>query len=240
MREILKRIIGLSPWPLTLNEKYDRQTKAVISKVCERNSNCIDIGCFKGEILKLMIRFAPEGRHIAFEPIPDEYQLLKNKFSDKADIYPFAIGNENKETIFNYVTSNPTYSGLKKRQYKREENVKEITIQVRPLDQVVLIDLPIQLIKIDVEGGEFDVLKGAVNTLARWRPYLIFEHGKGGSDVYGVQPGDVYDFLTNDLQYRICLMSDFLQNEQTKGFSKSAFTQQYEQELNCYFLAIGK
>src|SRR5688572_21730182 len=76
VRELLKKLIRLWPWPLTVNERYDRQTKSIIKKVCESNSICIDVGCYKGEILERMIASAPLTRHIAFEPIPDQYQFL--------------------------------------------------------------------------------------------------------------------------------------------------------------------
>ena len=225
------------PWPLTLNERYDRQTEAIIKKVCKPDSVCIDVGCYKGEILALMMKYAPNVRHIAFEPIPEQYNKLKEKFKDKAIIYPYALGDENKETTFNHVISNPTYSGLKKRNYKGEENIREITVQVRQLDGVISNDIPLRLIKIDVEGGEFDVLRGSMQTLKRWRPYIIFEHGVGGSDKYGVGPSDMYRFLVHDLGYTISLMEDYLKNENSFGFSLSEFEQQFWEGKNSYFLA---
>ncbi len=240
MRQMLKRVVKYWPWPLTTNERYDRQTEAVIKKVCKPESVCIDIGCYNGDILTLMLKYAPVARHIAFEPIPQQYHYLKEKFDDKADIYPFALGNDNTETSFNHVVSNPTYSGLKKRKYKGEEDINEIKVQVRRLDEVISIEIPIRVIKIDVEGGEYDVLRGAMNTLKKWRPYIIFEHGVGGADKYGVSPDDVYRFLVKDLGYSICLMEDYLNNSKVRGFSSTEFEEQFWKGKNCYFLAIGQ
>ncbi len=239
MRKILKRIVHYWPWPLTVNEKYDRQTEAVLKKVCKPDVACIDVGCYNGEILLLMQRYAPEAHHIAFEPIPHQYQLLKHKFGDNATIYPFALGDENTETTFNHVVSNPTYSGLKKRTYKGEENIVEIKVQVRQLDNVISDEIPIRIIKIDVEGGEYDVLRGGMKTLKKWRPYLIFEHGIGGADKYGVSPGDVYRFLVKELGYTICLMEDFLREGKVKGFTLAEFEDQFWKGKNCYFLAVA-
>ncbi len=238
MRELLKTLIRHWPWPLTLNERYDRQTKAILKKVCKEDSVCIDIGCFRGDILESMMANASGARHIGFEPVPIQFSYLKSKFGNRADIYPYALGNENKETTFNYVVSNPTYSGLKQRQYKGEENIVEIKVQVRQLDEVISPEVPIHLIKIDVEGGEFDVLRGATQTIQKWKPYLIFEHGIGGSDRYGVNPGELFDFLNNQLQYKICLMGDYLKKESVKGFSRIEFEQQFWKGSNCYFLGV--
>lgn len=239
MREFLKRIIRLWPWPLTQNERYDRQTKAVIRKVCKRDSICIDIGCYKGEILKVMMDHAPDARHIAFEPIPEQYDFLQKKFGSKADIFPFALGDENKETSFQHVISNPTYSGLQRRQYKGEEEIREIIVQERRLDDVIAENRPVTLIKIDVEGGEFNVLKGAERILKQWKPYLIFEHGIGGSDKYGVDPKDIYTLL-HEAGYKISLMGNYLNQENIKGFSLAEFENEYNLRLNCYFIGISK
>lgn len=238
MRDTLKKIIHLWPWPLTLNERYDRQTKAILKKVCKPDSVCIDVGCFRGDILKAMMNAAPQAYHIAFEPVPGQFAFLKEHFSEHADIYPYALGNENTETIFHHVVSNPTYSGLQQRTYKGEEQIREIKVQVRKLDEVISHDIPVALVKIDVEGGEFDVVKGAMAIIQKWHPYIIFEHGVGGADKYGVQPGELFDMLTRNFGYRICLMGDFLKNEKTKGFSKTQFEEQFKKELNCYFIAV--
>lgn len=58
------------------------------------------------------------------------------------------------------------------------------------------------LIKIDVEGAELGVLRGARATLAAHHPLVAFEHGLGSADHYGTGPDDVHDLLTG-LGYRI-------------------------------------
>jgi FkbM family methyltransferase len=185
-----------------------------------------------------MINSAPNARHKAFEPIPQQYNFLLGEFGNKADIFPYALGDENKQTTFHHVISNPTYSGLQQRQYKGEETIQEIKVEVRKLDDVIGQDTPVTLIKIDVEGGEYDVLRGATAILKKWHPYIIFEHGIGGADKYGVKPGDVYDLLVNRLGYRICLMGDYLKKETTKGFTRAAFEAQFWKGTDCYFLAV--
>lgn len=240
MREFLKKLIHIWPWPLTLNERYDRQTKAVIRKVCKPDSVCIDVGCFKGDILTAMIEAAPAARHKAFEPVPQQVAILKEQFSQQADIFPYALGDENKQTTFHHVVSNPTYSGLQQRQYKGEETINEIAVEVRKMDDVIGLDTPVTLIKIDVEGGEHDVMQGAQGILKKWHPYLIFEHGIGGADKYGVKPGDVYDFLVDSLGYKVCLMGDYLKETNTPGLTRSGFEEQFWKALNCYFIAAPK
>ncbi len=237
IRQWLKILVHHWPWPLTLNEKYDRETKAVLRRVCAPDSRCVDIGCYKGDILRTMMEAAPRGRHIAFEPVPAQYQFLKEHFGASADIYPYALGNENGSTVFHYVKSNPTYSGLQRRQYKGVEEIEPIQVEVRKLDDVIPLTTPVHLMKIDVEGGELDVLKGSRQILEKWHPYLIFEHGLGGSDRYGTTPVEVFQFLST-LGYRLTLMEDFLKGRSAEGFTQAEFAEQFDRQLNCYFLGI--
>lgn len=239
MRELLKRVVHIWPWPLTLNEKYDRETRAVIKKVCRPDSVCVDVGAYHGEILSLMIAYAPLARHLAFEPVPEEYIRLRNTYEHRAEIYPYALGNENQESTFNHVITNPTYSGLQPREYKHEETIEKIIVPVRRLDDIIGDRVKVHLIKIDVEGGEYDVFRGAEKILMRDHPYLIFEHGKGGADKYGVSPGDVFGLLHDRLGYRVCLMEDFLKNEDTKGFDLEEFEEQFWGGRNSYFMAFA-
>jgi FkbM family methyltransferase len=237
MKDFLKKIIHLWPWPLTRNEKYDRETKAVIRRVCQPDASCIDVGCFKGDILRIMINAAPNGTHFAFEPIPHQYQYLAKEFQHRATIYPYALGSDNGTTTFQFVKSNPTYSGLRNRQYIREEIIETIDVQVRKLEDVMDPHHQIHLIKIDVEGGEYDVLKGAETILQTWHPVLIFEHGRGGSDLYGINPEVLFQYLTS-LGYKLGLMEEFLSKKTITGFTQTEFESQFWEQKNCYFLAL--
>lgn len=238
IRNLLKQIIHRWPWPLTLNEKYDRQTKAVLARVCQLQSNCIDVGCFKGEILEEMIQAAPKGQHYAFEPIPAQYAWLQEKFSSRAKIFPYALSDKRGAATFHFVKSNPTYSGLRQRAYKGVEEIEEIQVEMRRLDDLIPAETKIDLIKIDVEGGEMGVLLGSENLLRAQHPCLVFEHGIGAADKYNVTPRQLYQWLATTLGYRIMLMEHFLKGTHQTGFSADEFETQFEQKINCYFFAV--
>src|SRR6187455_1970825 len=139
MKRILKRILQYSPVALTKNQHYDRLTQKIIRTVCRPESNCVDVGCHKGEILDLMRAAAPNGHHWGFEPIPDLYSALVEKYKGtNCSISSVALSNVAGEAQFNYVTTNPSYSGLLKREYDRpnEEDTK-ITVQTDRMDDVL-------------------------------------------------------------------------------------------------------
>jgi FkbM family methyltransferase len=221
---------------LDLNMRYDLETIEILKSI-ECNANCIDIGAHKGDILKYMLRYAPSGNHFAFEPLPDLYEALEKKFGKLCRIYPYALSNINGETSFNYVITNPAYSGIKKRVYDRPyEEDSTIIVQQRRLDDVIPANTPIKLMKIDVEGGEFAVLKGAERILTESRPVIIYEQGIGGSDIYGTKPESFFDFMTS-FGYKISLMEYYLLKK--VPFNKSDYCTQFKNGYNFYFVAYS-
>ncbi len=57
--------------------------------------------------------------------------------------------------------------------------------------------------KVDVEGAELQVFKGAVRTLKANKPHIIFEHGLGAADHYGTTPQMIFEFLVHECGLRI-------------------------------------
>eukprot|EP01034_Spumella_vulgaris_P000242 gene242-333_t len=152
---------------LTRNQQMDRLTYRIIRGHLQAGSNGIDVGCHKGEVLEWFLKFAPQGKHIGFEPIPQLFERLKTQFADTdCTFYNYALSAETGETEFVYVPEAPAYSGLKERDYDgKTVHPQRIPIQVRRLDDILPQDLRIDLLKIDVEGGELGVLQGAIETL---------------------------------------------------------------------------
>ncbi len=238
MKQFLKKISGYLPFYLTKNQRYDAQTKRVIESVCHQESNCIDVGCHRGEILELMLKAAPGGQHFGFEPIPALFEFLMQKFGrcSNVSISDLALSNEKGIASFNYVVSNPSYSGLKKRRYDRaNEEDTSIHVQTEKLDHAIPENIQIDLLKIDVEGAEMLVLQGGVELLKRCKPVVIFEYGLGASDVYGSTPETTFQFFET-LGYKIALLSSFLKNR--KAFTEGEFAAQYHRRRNHYFVAF--
>jgi FkbM family methyltransferase len=233
----IKKIIKKIPIAFTRNHKYDIETRRIIKRICKEDSNCIDIGTHEGEILDVFLKQSPKGRHFGFEPLPHLYEFLLKKYEKLSNVtvYDCALSNLEGVTEFNYVISNPAYSGIRKRLYDRKnEKDTKITVKKQLLDNVLPSGLPIAVIKADVEGGEMDVLEGAVRTIGKYSPIIIFEFGIGGSDIYGATPEKLYNFFTG-FDYKIFLLHDFL--KQNESLTLSDFEKQFYDKLNYYFIA---
>lgn len=237
MKDFLKKIVKALPFAFTKNQRYDRLTQRVIGKVCNPDSNCADVGCHKGEILDLFLTAAPQGQHFGFEPIPSLFNNLLTKYASRPNcrFFDIALSNQRGTSSFNYVLSNPSYSGLLKRRYDRpNEEDTQITVRTEKLDEVWPPGLRLDVLKIDVEGGEQMVLDGAKEVLRLWKPTVIFEHGLGASEVYGSTPEQVFALLES-CGLRVFLLENFLAD--STPLDAQGFAKQFYERQNYYFVA---
>jgi FkbM family methyltransferase len=166
------------------------------------DSNCIDVGAHHGDVLREIVRLAPSGRHIAYEPVPDSHAALVREFPD-VDVRHAALSNESGETSFVHVQTDSAYSGLRERAYPRDFERETITVRTETLDSGLPDGYVPHFIKVDVEGAEGLVFEGAIETLRRHRPIVVFEHGAGGADSYGTRSSDVHRLLVGEASLRI-------------------------------------
>jgi FkbM family methyltransferase len=219
--------------PLAHLTREDRWTFAILARVLRPDSACIDVGAADGDILAEMLRLAPAGRHHAVEPLPGPAATLRRAFP-MVTVHQLALSDTTGTSSFQHVVSNPGYSGLRRRRYPfADEKVTPITVDVRRLDDLLDPEVRIDCIKIDVEGGELPVMRGAERTLRHWQPHVIFEHGTGASEFYGATPEQVFDLLA-DCGLRVSLLPDFLAD--LPSLERAAFVAQFGGE-HWYFIA---
>ncbi|HET6226331.1 MAG TPA: FkbM family methyltransferase [Bacteroidia bacterium] len=224
---------------LTKNLEYDRLTKAIMKQCIHPNSNCIDVGCHKGELLDVMLAHSPKGTHFAFEPLPHLFDQLKVKYKEKATVYPYALSDVTGTSTFQYVKNAPAYSGIQKRKYAMETpDIEQISVELKTLDGLIPPDVKIDFIKIDVEGGEFGVLKGGKQLLKKYKPVVIFESGLGASDYYGTKPGELFQFLSAEIGLQISTLKSFIKN---KGpLTQTEFEAHFNNNTEYYFIAYAR
>jgi FkbM family methyltransferase len=192
-----------------MNDYYDALTVEVINRVCGPESLCVDVGAGSGEILRHMQAAAPRGNHVALDPLPECVAWLRRDFQGVV-VWQVAAAERAGTSPYVWVSSNPGYSGLRRRPYDRDdETLEAITVVTARLDDLVPPASRIDLIKIDVEGGELGVLRGATEILGRCHPVIVLEHG--GDHVvseYGVTTDDLWEHLSG-FGYRLWTLPGF-------------------------------
>lgn len=151
----------------------------------------MDIGANQG-IYSLVAgkKLQRDGMVIAFEPSPREYQRLcmhlRWNGMSGARAEKLALGATAARTAFFQVTSgDTTRSGL--RSPVGSDSVSEIFVDAVNLDQYAESHRleRLDVVKLDVEGGEIDVIRGASAVLSRFRPILICEVLDTASQAWG-------------------------------------------------------
>jgi FkbM family methyltransferase len=181
------------------NIRDDRQLRFLIRATLTPAANCIDVGAADGDILREIVRMAPQGKHVAFEPIPAAVEALKLEFPD-VEIHGIALSDQAGDAEY-HIADDAPLSGLQQRDWLGA-HYKTITVRVARLDELVPAGKRIDLIKIDVEGAQVRVLQGATRVLADYHPLLWIEHGDKSAGVHGTTRRDLWDLLSaND--YRL-------------------------------------
>jgi FkbM family methyltransferase len=196
----LQRLLGSKSTRRDLRD--NEHLLLLLAFVLPEDANCIDVGANVGEILEEIVRVAPRGRHIAYEPLPDHAADLARRFPD-VDVREAALSSSEGEASFHHVRSRPAMSGLRKRDYPGDEQVEMITVRTERLDSALPDDYVPSLIKIDVEGAEQQVMEGAIETIKRHQPIVAFEHGRGAASHYGTGPSQIFELLCGEAGLRI-------------------------------------
>lgn len=174
----------------------------LLEEVLEPDSDCLDIGAHEGAVLREIVRVAPGGRHVAWEPLPAFARRLRARFPG-VEVREAALSDETGERAFAHVLDDPGWSGFRARPTPGAGPVETITVRCERLDDALPGGVRPVLIKIDVEGAEEQVIVGATETLRRHRPVVLFEHGFGSADHYGTTPNRMHELFTGSLGYEI-------------------------------------
>jgi FkbM family methyltransferase len=202
----------------------ERQLDEVMRRVIGADTNCIDIGCHLGAYLQKIVTLAPKGRHRAVEPVPDKARWLRRKFP-AVEVLDVALGERSERARFFVHRGGTAYSGLAPRSESGPS--ESLEVECRSLDEVVPADAAIGFIKLDVNGGELPVLRGARSLLARDRPFLLLGVTQGGLDDYGLDADEVHAFLTEEAGYRVYLPRDWLEHAEPLSRERFRRSMQY-------------
>ena len=149
-----------------------------IEKNALKFNHVLDIGAWVGTWTMKINPFC--GRVIAFEPDPLHYECLVKNVPEEVETHQLAVGNDKKMISL----SEDNFTQAKR--VVGEGNIPMVTI-----DSLNFTD--VDLIKIDVEGYEMEVLKGADKTLENVK-YLMIELNNN-SKKYGSSNLEIEKYL---------------------------------------------
>lgn len=214
------------------NRREDALVRLVAASALRPDSSCVDIGANVGDILSVLVEVAPEGRHIAYEPVPWLADDLERRFPT-VEVRRAAVADEEGEAEFVVNTRLESRSSLRPVGYGQGET-ERITVVLERLDDALPDGFAPDLIKIDVEGAEHLTLRGALATLREHRPVVLFEHQESTAIHYDSGPDGIYDLLAEQADMRIFDMYG------AGPYSREAFRSAYVRGTRWNFLAVPR
>ena len=182
----------------------DLETARFIEAHLQDAQSAIDVGAHTGAILKDIVRFSPSGDHHAVEPLPNLAAALRSNYP-KVTVHEcvlgsaaFVAGTGGRSTI-NHNIDDPGYSSVRRRDHPRlkDARTEPVSVEVRSLDCIAREVESLALVKIDVEGFEVEVLRGAEQMLREQRPVVVFEHERVDVDAESGDTAALHELFTN-------------------------------------------
>jgi FkbM family methyltransferase len=162
-----------------LHNGYENWMIPLLDRWLAPGANCIDVGANAGLISLLIAkRVSPLGRVFAFEPSPPFYNRLQKNIqlnpAFSKIIQPFNVGLSDRPGSLNWI-EDPEQAG--NGLLVSPEQGGGVPVTVSTLDTVLkgIQITALSFVKIDVEGMEYEVLKGGIETWQKHRPIIIFE-----------------------------------------------------------------
>jgi FkbM family methyltransferase len=201
-------------WEVYLEEK---RLPRILEKLLKSDSNCVDVGCHIGSFLKLLLKYSPYGHHCAVEASPTKGNWLKKQYPS-VEVLQFAVSDRRGTAIFEEDIRNPGFSHLRESRVASGP-VRSFEVEVCRLDDV--LSKRIDFMKLDIEGSELPALRGAQETIEKWKPSLLFECGSEYEEnVVKSYRRDLFEFLTKNLNYKVYTFSDFLFDKGPLGYDE--------------------
>jgi FkbM family methyltransferase len=157
-------------------QDFEKKTTDWLMSHLQREKTFVDVGHSTGWFSMLAAKTGC--KVIGFEPMDIAYnRALENMRLNELDytIHNAAVSDSTGETKIYFNPTVPITTGASLDSSVRSKlNTKFATVKTVRLDDL-LMDEEISLIKIDVEGHELNVLKGAENIIQKCKPNLVLE-----------------------------------------------------------------
>jgi FkbM family methyltransferase len=186
-------------WEMVLENGY--------RQFLDSGSTGLDVGEHVGRHAAIFIYGIHCDQIRIFEPLPEQNKFLSSHFSanENVKVFPFALASVNGETEFVINHKSPEESGIKERIYNDPalKELEKTIVPMRRLDDLNLDVQRIDYIKVDAEGGEIDIIKGAKHILKKFKPILSVEYGLSSYTAYGYSRTTLFE-LFESLDYTLC------------------------------------
>ena len=191
----------------------EKDTMRLFKTMIKEKDVVIEVGGHIGYISLYFSSLVKGGLVYVFEPGPNNLPYIRGNLKSKTNIVIVEKGVGSCNVDLTFYTENLTgqnnsfvknFSGFeenKKNAFNPSYSISETMVQVVKLDDFILKEgLEPNFIKVDVEGFEFEVIKGMLNTLKNVRPKLMIEIQDNYKQIYDIMNDFGYVMFNDELR----------------------------------------
>lgn len=215
-------ILSSSWFPLTRAFPYGISWPFDVQRLMRTRSLGVvfDVGANIGQTSTTLVRYAPEAEIYCFEPALGPFRVLQAKFQNRKNIHPLnvALGSRPQRLALQ-VSEDSELNTLVARPGADAANAMQMT-EVMTVDDVVAAHgiSHLDLLKIDVQGWEMEVMKGATTLIADQNLIFVFAEVAFRSDETEMQQfGELHAHLEKN-GFVLCGLYDLLRYGPRKEF----------------------
>ena len=198
--------------PQLLNESYESYETSVLAGILKEGDVVVDAGANIGYYTFIFSKIVGvTGKVFAFEPNPESFKILekniKKNHLENVFLFNMALGDYNGAAKL-YLND---YNKGDNRLYSSDGKQSCVTIGCTTLDTAIPTNERVDFIKMDTQGSEVLILKGAIRILGNSRPKMALEYWPLGLKRAGTSAREFFELL-DSYKYEYKMIDEELEN----------------------------
>ena len=178
------------------NGIYEQGVEKVFEVFLSSAENFLDLGANIGFYSMFAVSLNPRIRVIAFEPNPEVRKrllgnLIINRFLAQVSVIPFGISSNTGMVEFFVPPKSGSGAGSLRNLHTEEGEPKRFQVEIHTIDEIFDPGSRVDVIKIDIEGSEYQAILGGEKLIASQQPVIVIELLRKWMAPFGSHPQDV-------------------------------------------------
>lgn len=194
----------------------------------------VDVGAYIGTHSLAFSNMAPNGKVLSFEARKDIFKILKSNTDShhNIEVLNCGLGSGNYTMAIEKVNldKNENFGGLELKSIDNGDADVIEGVEIKTIDSISLDK--VDFMKVDVEGMEYDVLNGSIDTIERFKPTIFLELNDANHAVNLLDFATKFDYLVFGVTTKVFNKNNF-NNNADNIFSDAS-------EVGLLFISPGK
>ena len=175
---------------------YEAGVERIMETLLPSAENFLDLGANIGFYSMFAVSLNPKIRVIAFEPNPIVRNrlfenLIINRYLTQVSVIPFGLSSIHETAEFFVPPISGSGAGSLKNLHIEEGTPSRFQVELHSIDEIFSKDSEIDLIKIDIEGSEYQAILGGEELINAQQPVIVIELLRKWMSAFGSHPQEV-------------------------------------------------